>query len=132
MPSYAAAAPAAREVVVVVDGSRPASPTAIDSASQQRFETASATTRCFLGLGRLLETKKQCLLILVVSLGFVLQVINMLLPPGFLAKTEVQEILNGTSRVIDTGKHLLEATTNISNLLPGLRQALGAARNASG
>jgi len=131
MTSYA---PTAREdAVVVVDGDgRADSPTAPDSASQRRFETASATTRCFLGLGRLLETKKQCLLILVVSLGFFLQVINMLFPPGFLAKTEVQEILNGTNKVLDTGKHLLEATSNITNLLPGLRQAISSARNASG
>jgi hypothetical protein len=85
------------------------------AAAGEEFETASKTTRCFLCLDRVLEAKKTCLLILVVSLGVLVQLIHLLFPPETLASSGVQTFMNKTEDAIEGTNRLIAVLDPIKN-----------------
>lgn len=73
------------------------------SSSSNTFERASLHTRVFLCLGRCLETKKTCLLILVVGLILLVEFTKLFVPPGSLGGLQ-----DGAERVIQLATRVLE------------------------
>jgi hypothetical protein len=86
-----------------------------DAAEATKFETASLGTRLFICLNRSIEAKKLCLLILVVALILVVQLIQLVAPPDFLASKSGQELIAAAKHWTSVAGEL----ANISNRLAG-------------
>lgn len=69
-----------------------------DASEGARFEAASNTTRGYLCLGKITESKKHCVVILGLLLLIIVNMIPVIAPPDFLASESGQKLLAASER----------------------------------